>query len=173
MSRRRRSGRNLHGILLLNKRLGVSSNRALQEVRRLFDAKKASILIHGCFIVGLPGDTRASLQANLDYAKSMPFDSIQAIPLIPTPGEPSYEWAKKNNYLISEDYSHWLKKDGRRNCVISRPDLTKEQVEKWVERFYKEFVIRGDYFLYKMIQSLKSYQEFKRNFKAFWKFVSY
>lgn len=35
------SKRNVHGILLLDKRLGVSSNRALQEVKRLFQAKKA------------------------------------------------------------------------------------------------------------------------------------
>ena len=41
MGRARKKGRSLHGILLLDKRLGVSSNRALQEVRRLFDAKKA------------------------------------------------------------------------------------------------------------------------------------
>jgi tRNA pseudouridine55 synthase len=32
---------NIHGILLLDKRLGVSSNRALQEVKRLFNANKA------------------------------------------------------------------------------------------------------------------------------------
>ena len=38
---KRKSGRNVHGILLLDKRLGVSSNRALQEVRRLFNANKA------------------------------------------------------------------------------------------------------------------------------------
>jgi len=38
---KRKSGRNIHGILLLDKRLGVSSNRALQEVRRLFNANKA------------------------------------------------------------------------------------------------------------------------------------
>lgn len=41
MSRRRRTGREVHGILLLDKRQGVSSNAALQEVRRLFAAKKA------------------------------------------------------------------------------------------------------------------------------------
>jgi tRNA pseudouridine55 synthase len=33
--------RNIHGILLLDKRLGISSNRALQEVKRLFNANKA------------------------------------------------------------------------------------------------------------------------------------
>lgn len=38
---RRKSGRNVHGILLLDKRLGISSNRALQEVRRLLNANKA------------------------------------------------------------------------------------------------------------------------------------
>jgi len=38
---KRKSGLNVHGILLLDKRLGVSSNKALQEVRRLFNANKA------------------------------------------------------------------------------------------------------------------------------------
>ena len=38
---KRKSGCNVHGILLLDKRLGVSSNKALQEVRRLFNANKA------------------------------------------------------------------------------------------------------------------------------------
>ncbi|PPD20676.1 MAG: tRNA pseudouridine(55) synthase TruB [Methylomonas sp.] len=38
---KRRSGLDVHGILLLDKRLGVSSNKALQEVRRLFNANKA------------------------------------------------------------------------------------------------------------------------------------
>ena len=38
---KRKSGRNVHGIILLDKRLGVSSNKALQEVRRLFNANKA------------------------------------------------------------------------------------------------------------------------------------
>ena len=38
---KRKSGRNVHGIVLLDKRLGVSSNKALQEVRHLFNANKA------------------------------------------------------------------------------------------------------------------------------------
>ncbi len=41
MLSKRKSGNNIHGILLLDKRLGVSSNRALQEVKRLFNANKA------------------------------------------------------------------------------------------------------------------------------------
>ncbi len=38
---RRKNQRSIHGILLLDKALGVSSNKALQEVRHLFQARKA------------------------------------------------------------------------------------------------------------------------------------
>ncbi len=38
---RRKRGRPLHGVLLLDKHAGVSSNKALQQVKRLYDAQKA------------------------------------------------------------------------------------------------------------------------------------
>lgn len=38
---KRKSGVDVSGIILLDKRLGISSNQALQEVRRLFNANKA------------------------------------------------------------------------------------------------------------------------------------
>lgn len=38
---KRQSGRDVHGILLLNKPVGIGSNAALQRVKRLFQAKKA------------------------------------------------------------------------------------------------------------------------------------
>jgi len=41
MSRRNRKGRAVHGILLLDKPPGGSSNRALQRAKRLFEARKA------------------------------------------------------------------------------------------------------------------------------------
>lgn len=41
MASRRRSGRNVTGILLLDKPLGLSSNEALQRVKRLYQARKA------------------------------------------------------------------------------------------------------------------------------------
>lgn len=38
---RRRRGRNINGIVLLDKPQDISSNDALQKVRRLFNAAKA------------------------------------------------------------------------------------------------------------------------------------
>ena len=41
MARRRNRGRDVHGVLLLDKPIGITSNTALQRVKRLFDARKA------------------------------------------------------------------------------------------------------------------------------------
>jgi len=41
VGRRRSSGRNVHGILLLDKPVGITSNAALQTVKRLYRANKA------------------------------------------------------------------------------------------------------------------------------------
>jgi len=41
MSRPRRRGRDIHGVLLLDKSLGLSSNDALQKVKRLYNANRA------------------------------------------------------------------------------------------------------------------------------------
>lgn len=41
MGRRRKSGRNIRGILLLDKPLGITSNKALQDVKYIFKAQKA------------------------------------------------------------------------------------------------------------------------------------
>lgn len=41
MARRRNKGRSISGILLLDKPVGITSNLALQKVKRLFDANKA------------------------------------------------------------------------------------------------------------------------------------
>jgi tRNA pseudouridine55 synthase len=41
LARRNRRGRAVHGILLLDKPSGLTSNQALQTVKRLFDARKA------------------------------------------------------------------------------------------------------------------------------------
>lgn len=41
MARRRKHGRNIHGVLLLDKPVGMTSNAALQAVKRLYQANKA------------------------------------------------------------------------------------------------------------------------------------
>lgn len=146
----------------INKRMTLD-----KEIEFLNDSKKAGILIHGCFIIGLPGDTKESIKLTIQRAKKLPMDSIQVFPLIPTPNTITWKWAKDNGYLTTEDYSQWLKPDGSYNSVISQPKLTNKDIEEMVETFYKEWYFRPSFILYKLKQSLKSWQELKRNFISF------
>ena len=41
MSKRNKKGRDIDGVLILDKASGQSSNNALQEIKRLFGANKA------------------------------------------------------------------------------------------------------------------------------------
>ena len=74
--RRRRQGRPISGILLLDKPLGLSSNQALQRVKKLFDARKAGHtgsldpLASGLLAICLGEATKVSaflLDADKDY----------------------------------------------------------------------------------------------------------
>lgn len=143
---------------------GINLDRITQY---LFDSKKAGILNHGCFIVGLPNDTKQTIRNTIEYVKKVPLDTIQVFPFIPYPGTAAYQWAKQNGYLITEDYSRWLKPDGSYNCVVSRPDLTADEVLEWCRMFIREFYFRPSYVGYKLRQSFLCWHEMKRNLRAF------
>lgn len=67
------------------------------EMSRKFNAaaKKAKMRVHGCFMVGNPGETKVTMQETLNFAKSLTMDTVQFFPLMLYPGTEAYEWAKK------------------------------------------------------------------------------
>lgn len=148
-----------------------------EEVEYLERCKKLKIKNHACWILGIPGDTKESIKATIERAKTLPsLDSVQCFPLIPTPfedilGKESegtvWKHLTDNNYLVTRDYSRWLKPNGLYNCVVSYPELSSREIEELVEMFYREFYFRPFYILRKALQSLSSYQEFKRNMRGF------
>lgn len=49
------------------------------EMSRKFNAaaKKAKMRVHGCFMVGNPGETKVTMQETLNFAKSLTMDTVQ------------------------------------------------------------------------------------------------
>lgn len=129
----------------MRKRLTV--DRAIQFSR---DARKAGILIHGCFIVGNPGETPQTLQTTLQYAKRLTLDTAQFFPLMVYPGTEAYEWARSNNYLFTEDYSRWNTSDGLHDCLISRPGLSNRDLVDFCDGARREFYLRAGYLAYRL-----------------------
>ena len=78
------------------------------------DAKKAGLKIFGCFMIGLPGDTKETVKRTFEFAKKLNPDMAFFQQAVPFPGTEFYEWAKKNNYLLKENWEDWLDTNGLR-----------------------------------------------------------
>ena len=58
-------------------------------------------MIHGDFIVGLPGETRETLRKTIDFAKELDVETIQVSLGHAYPGTEFYEHAEKNGLVAS------------------------------------------------------------------------
>jgi len=130
------------------------------------NAKKAGLLVHGCFILGLPGETRETAKRTVEFAKELDPDDAQFFPLIVYPGTEAYEWAQKNNYLTTTDFSKWNTNEGWHNSLVSRPGLSNEDVLALCDKAKVSFYLRPKFVLRTMALMLRSWDETKRVFKA-------
>lgn len=130
-------------------------------------AKKAGVMIHGCFLVGNKGETKETLEETLTLAKKLNTDTAQFFPIMVYPGTSAYKWAEENRFLVSGEFSQWLNSQGLHNCVVSTNSLSSKELVDFCDRARKEFYLRPSYILYKLVQSIKNPHEGARNLKSF------
>jgi radical SAM superfamily enzyme YgiQ (UPF0313 family) len=129
--------------------------------------RKIGLLVNGCFILGLPGDTKETIRETIEFAKELNPDTAQFYPLMAYPGTEAYEWAKHAGYLSTEDYSKWIAKDGMHSTVISRPGLPADELVKLCDGARDEYYLRRKYITSKLGQIVTNPGELARTFKAF------
>lgn len=104
------------------------------------NCKKLGLLVHGDFIVGLPGESRESIRKTIDFAKKLDNETIQVSIAHPYPGTEFYDYAKKNNLIsignMTDEVGHQLPK-------VIYPGLDEAELVEWVERFYGEYYFRA------------------------------
>ena len=112
------------------------------DMARRFTAncKKLGLIIHGDFIVGLPGETPETIRKSIDFAKELDVETIQVSIGHPFPGTEFYDHVKKNGLIsidekMTDDAGHQLPN-------YQYPGLDKGELVDWVERFYGEFYFR-------------------------------
>lgn len=137
------------------------------------NAKEAGLLVHGCFIIGLPGETKETARQTIEFAKELDPDDAQFFPLIVYPGTEAYEWAQKNKYLITTDFSRWNTPEGWHNSLVSRPGLTNEEILGLCDQAKIEFYLRPKFILKTLKLSITNKNEMIRVMKASRIFFSY
>ena len=125
------------------------------------NARKLGIRVFGCFMIGLKGDNLETIRETYEFAKEVYPDMCFFQQAVPFPGTEFYQWAKDNGYLITEDYSKWLNKDGYLNCLVDYPYASPGEIEKLrdnlMSKYYFSFAYIGKTFLANL-----DWTEFKR-----------
>lgn len=137
------------------------------------NTRKAGLLVHGCFMAGNRGDTRKTLEENLQMGLKLLDDTMQFFPLMAYPGTEDYEWAKKEGLLTIKNYSDYVTEDGNHNSVLRMPDMTADEIREWCNYARRRYYLRPKYILYKMAQQVTHPSEIRRTFKAAKRFVRF
>ncbi|HKZ57307.1 MAG TPA: radical SAM protein, partial [Thermodesulfovibrionales bacterium] len=137
------------------------------------NTRRAGLFVHGCFMAGNRGDTRETLEENLQMALRMLDDTMQFFPLMAYPGTEDYEWAKKEGLLTIKDYSDYVTEDGNHNSVLRMPDMTSDEIREWCNEARRRYYLRSKYILYKLAQQVTRPSEIRRTFKAAKRFVRF
>jgi len=146
----------------------------LEEMEEFMnDARKAGILIHGCFMAGLPGETRETLQETLELAKRLNPDTVQFYPVMVYPGTEAYAWYKERGLIRTTDFSKWVTPGGLHTAVISTETLSAEELVRFCDNARRKFYLRPRYLLYKLGQMIMHPKEIKRTVKSFKTFIKY
>lgn len=105
--------------------------------QKIYLIKKAGIRVKGLLMIGLPGETEASIKKSMDYVFSLPIDDINLAKFTPFPGSPIYE----NINELGKFDEDWEQMDCMNFQFIPK-GITKQKLEEHFIKFYKTYYTR-------------------------------
>jgi len=148
--------------ILLNIKKGLRTDIARRFTE---DCRKLGILIHGTFILGLPGETTETIEKTIKFAKEINPHTIQVSLAAPYPGTTLYRQAVDNGWLQENDAVNLVNERGVQLAAISYPHLSKEQIFHSMEVFYKRFYFRPGKIWEIVREMLGSWEMMKRRLR--------
>ena len=114
------------------------------DVARRFtkDCHDLGITIHGTFILGLPGETRETIQETIRFAKDINPHTLQVSLAAPYPGTFLYQQAVENGWL-DKDHAELIDDHGVQMAPLHYPHLSHSEIFHSVEDFYRRFYLRA------------------------------
>lgn len=113
------------------------------EMRRFTKAcHQAGVVIHGTFILGLPVETKETIEQTIRFAQDLDVFSLQVSLAAPYPGTELYEMARQNGWFVKKDKTDILHGDGLQQSTLEYPGLNKDEIFEAVDRFYRTYYLR-------------------------------
>jgi hopanoid biosynthesis associated radical SAM protein HpnJ len=136
------------------------------DVARRFtkDCHELGITIHGTFILGLPGETKETIEETIVFAADINPHTIQVSLAAPYPGTELYRQAVENGWLDTE-HAELIDERGVQIAPLHYDHLTHTEIFDSVETFYKRFYFRRKKIASLVGEMVKSPQMMKRRLR--------
>jgi hopanoid biosynthesis associated radical SAM protein HpnJ len=128
--------------ILINIKKGLRVERAR---RFAADCRDLGITVHGTFILGLPGETKETIQETIRFAREVNPHTLQVSVAAPYPGTELYRQAVDNGWLPGDDDggATLVSERGTQLAALSYPHLGHTEILESVDAFYKRFYFRA------------------------------
>ena len=123
--------------ILKNIKKGATVERARQFTK---DCHKLGLVIHGDFIMGLPGETHETINNTIAFAKELDVETIQVSVAHAYPGTELYDYAVQNGFMVKDN--KMVDEGGHQLAHIQYPGLPADEILSAVHRFYDEYYFR-------------------------------
>ena len=123
--------------ILKNIKKGATIERARQFTK---DCHKLGLVVHGDFILGLPGETHATINNTIAFAKELDVETIQVSVAHAYPGTELYDQVVKNGNIVGDN--KMVDEGGHQLAQIQYPGLPADDIMSSVHRFYDEYYFR-------------------------------
>ena len=136
------------------------------------NCRRARIRVHGCFMVGGPGETRETAMETIKLARKLPIDTVQFSGVCPYPGTEYYKWCEEHGCLVPKDWTEWVDENLEQRTIIDLPGLPMDEINELVDLGLKSFYLRPGQ-MFRMVKEIRSWADVKAKFHGLKSFINY
>ncbi len=140
----------------------IQKGYVMEDAHKAFEnAARAGLKTHAHFMIGHPGETVEDVKLSLKLMIKLKPTTISCGIMMLYPGTPQFKLLS-SNFSEAFDPSHSdFEKDDSAYLASLNSELSKEQIEFFVKKAYRQFYLRPDY-LIKRLLSIGSMDELKQ-----------
>lgn len=139
------------GCYLLKVGIESSNQKILDNVKKGYVVKNIrkgvrlmldlGFHVHATFVIGLPGETKETIQDTINFAVELSPTTVQFSSAIPYPGTEFYDYLQRNKNITAGNWEEFMPL----RPVFEYPSLPADEIINSVKQAYRQYYLRPKY----------------------------
>ena len=140
----------------------IKKSLSLEKVKESVAlAKSAGLDTRVSFMFGNPGETEDTMKKTLNFALELDPDEVHFNITTVFPGTEMYDWAKKNRYINSNDWSRYNESE----IVMELPTVSKSLLLKHYKAAHLKFYLRKKV-IFRRLKKISTFTQLRQELRG-------